>query len=354
VQRQVNHASDRGADWLRGQQRPDGTFSGAHQIGLTALPALTLLECGARPDDPVIRKAARFVREGAPRLAGAFETYELSLAVLFLDRLADPGDRALVRSLALRLVAGQRPDGGWSYRCPRLGEKEQTKLLATLDAGRPRLDRARPGSEGGLPDRAANQARPAAGSDNSNTQFAVLALWAASRHGLPLEAPLGAVARRFRASQSADGSWGYHGMAGSPAMTGVGLLGLAVGHGLAAEDPARKPVRDADIDRGLSALARHVGERSGGDYNLYFLWTLERVCVLYRLRELEGKDWYRPGVDFLLPRQRPDGSWRVGGYPGSSALSDTGLALLFLRRANLAADLTHKLGSFLRVGGAAR
>src|SRR5262245_47281563 len=60
VQRQVNEASDRGAAWLRGQQRPDGTFSAAHTTGLTALPALTLLECGVKPDDPVIRKAARF------------------------------------------------------------------------------------------------------------------------------------------------------------------------------------------------------------------------------------------------------------------------------------------------------
>jgi hypothetical protein len=193
------------------------------------------------------------------------------------------------------------------------------------------------------------------GSDNSNTQFAILALWAASRHGLPLERALAAVAVRFRASQLDDGSWNYQSTPrgkGTPAMTGVGLLGLAVGHGLGPDDPKRKPARDADIDRGLAALARRVGEKS--EVNLYFLWTLERVCVLYGLRQIEGKDWYRWGADRLLDRQEAKGGWQQGVYHGSTELVDTALALLFLRRANLASDLTRKLESFIRVGGPSR
>ena len=37
--------------------------------------------------------------------------------------------------------------------------------------------------------------------DNSNTQFAMLALWAARRHDVPVEVALGLVEQRFRATQ---------------------------------------------------------------------------------------------------------------------------------------------------------
>src|SRR5262249_33151767 len=48
------------------------------------------------------------------------------------------------------------------------------------------------------------------GSDNSNTQFATLAMWRAGRYGVPTERTLALLTRRFRTSQSSEGSWGYH------------------------------------------------------------------------------------------------------------------------------------------------
>src|SRR5260370_24477 len=45
------------------------------------------------------------------------------------------------------------------------------------------------------------------GGDNSNTQFALLALWAARNQKLPLDPTLQLVVRRFRNSQTANGSW---------------------------------------------------------------------------------------------------------------------------------------------------
>src|SRR5262245_34830456 len=86
-------------------------------------------------------------------------------------------------------------------------------------------------------------------SDNSNTQFAILALWAARRHEVPTERNLGLLLRRFTTSQEKGGGWGYEykeggGAGESPAMTCVGLLGMAVGHGLARdlEGPARNAI----------------------------------------------------------------------------------------------------------------
>jgi hypothetical protein len=77
--------------------------------------------------------------------------------------------------------------------------------------------------------------------------------------------------------------------------------------------------------------------------NLYYLWSIERVGVLYQLKTIEGKDWYNWGADQLLPKQQPSGAWNVPGYPGHNQVIDTCFVLLFLRQANLAKDLTSKL-----------
>jgi hypothetical protein len=144
-------------------------------------------------------------------------------------------------------------------------------------------------------------------------------------------------------------------------MTAAGLVGLAVGLGLAEEDgaardPKEVPPKDPAIEKGLRALAAAIdpaGKRPGkgggrGEVNLYFLWTLERVGVLYNLRQIDGKDWYRWGAESLVEVQKADGSWREGGYPGSMpayemASVDTCFALLFLKRANLVQDLSRRL-----------
>ncbi len=77
--------------------------------------------------------------------------------------------------------------------------------------------------------------------------------------------------------------------------------------------------------------------------NLYFLWSLERVAVLYDLPAIGDKDWYRWGAEILVANQDVAGNWIGGMYPGNSPILDTCLALLFLQRANLVKDLTSRL-----------
>src|SRR5262249_41367860 len=82
--------------------------------------------------------------------------------------------------------------------------------------------------------------------------------------------------------------------------------------------------------------------------NLYYLWSIERIAVMYNLKTLGHKDWYRWGMEVLVTNQMQKGpdaaAWVQGGI---SALSDpivnTCFALLFLRGANLASDLTARL-----------
>jgi hypothetical protein len=84
------------------------------------------------------------------------------------------------------------------------------------------------------------------------------------------------------------------------------------------------------------------------------LWSLERACVTLNLETLGKKDWYNWGAELLLANQQPNGTWQ-GEYAGSGA--DTCFALLFLRKSNLARDLSGSLvgmkeaAKMLRAGG---
>src|SRR5262245_57184518 len=122
----LKKTQSRAGDWPRRDQGKE------HVVGYTALPALTLLECGVEPKDPAIQNAATLLRKNTNALE---ETYDLALAILFLDRLGNTKDEGLIKALSARLIAGQKGTGGWGYKCP--GPKELTpalrnSLLATL------------------------------------------------------------------------------------------------------------------------------------------------------------------------------------------------------------------------------
>ena len=111
---------------------------------MAALPALTLLECGVPPSDPIVQKAAALVRAQVRQAVTSRDTYQLALAVLFLDRLGDKRDAELIQFLALRLVAGQRlADGGWDYTCPQFDKPVIKTLLQHLKDGKQTLEQWR-------------------------------------------------------------------------------------------------------------------------------------------------------------------------------------------------------------------
>jgi hypothetical protein len=365
----VGELVSRGVAYLKKTQDPKtGTWNDRqHADEYAGMAGLTLLECGVDPKDAVVQRAAGFVRQKAKSFTG---TYGLSLYILFLDKLNDPADKPLIRELAMRLAAGQSAAGGWAYKNKVL-TAEQTDLLVDLlrevgprsfaDFTREQPERAKRYAplksvplgmlqrREGKPDQFFRQ-----GGDNSNTQFALLALWAARRHDLPLDRTLNLVVERFRHSQNSDGSWNYsgtHNASPLPTMTCAGLLGLAVGYGLtdAKGRPASGPQQDQAIQKALRHLSNAIGQpprARGGRTQLtqmYFLWSVERVAVLYQQKTIGDKEWYQWGLSMLAPHQKPDGSWHSGGGHGSSPLVDTCFALLFLQRVNLAQDLTDKL-----------
>jgi hypothetical protein len=440
LQKKIDEAIARGVKFLRESQNGDGTWTGnGHALGTTALPALTLLECGVPAKDPGIVAATNYVRKHA---VDNTATYEISLAILLLDKVADKKDKPVIQALALRLLAGQTANGGWGYDCPMLSTPEATQLLATLKKNRPKapsilIEKEGPGGppipvdksdKGPAPnplDKGARSPLPApaekqgdgfpktswlgtdpdadpldagfvaflqppvgakvpAGQppkdkkdkdkpkskrdDNSNTQFAMLALWAARRHDVPVEAALTLVEQRYRSTQLPEGGWGYQFQNGreKPSMTCVGLLGIALGRGSNVElamrgarpgQVAKKLPLDKQIRDGFASLGPHLEKQMPDGVNfppglsLYYMWSVERVAVLYDLRLIAGHDWYHWGVDILLPTQRANGSWQTGSYPGSNSTIDTCFALLFLKRVNLVQDLTENLRLYIPVDG---
>lgn len=190
--------------------------------------------------------------------------------------------------------------------------------------------------------------------DNSNTQFSLLALWAARRHGVPTERALMAAANRHSRSQNADGGWSYFDNEGGlgaggptsrsvPTMTCVGLLGLAMGH---ASTPVKggasaKTADNPAIGKGLEKLGEHISIEEMN--NFYLLWSVERVGMLYNLKTIGNKEWYDVGVEVVLPLQQQPGNWNARNYLGSTPALDTCFALLFLRRSNLVQDLSERL-----------
>ena len=281
-------------------------------------------------------------------------------ALFFLNRwnesrpqgLAD-NDRQLARSFALRVIAGQQSQGIWGYDGVLLTLAEEADLLAVLKKGIHKPNRPR---------------HPAVGYSISNTQFAMLALWGARKHGLPVRNTLLATAGHFHTTQLPKGNWSYGDAnwpqsALSTSSTCAGLIALAIEKALLEDEEfVRLPQKNgdgkqkADGNKAFAYLAQTINRKKGDPgeathqfkgtifqadswRDLYFLWSVERIGMIYGKDQIDGKDWYEWGYPIVLKTQKEDGRWQDRHGP----LVDTCFALLFLKRANIAKDLTEMI-----------
>ena len=333
LEKRVNRAIDRGVAYLQKNHNNHPQYR--NYLGLLGL---TLLECGIPADDPSVQQIAALFRTQRRQIT---QTYELALAILFLDRLGDPRDRRLIYDFGQLLLFGQVKGGIWTYGCLRDDPK---RFMPAVPVG-VRAD--------GRPVKVPANAiiNIFFRGDNSNTQLALLGLWVAQRHGVPVRSALLAAEQHFRCTRLSDGSWTYNSFAvyWRDSMTCAGLMSLAMSHSVRAgqgrdirpDQPI--PVYDAAISDGLRYLARALdkitvaGNRIVGVNArdpLYFLWSLERMAVIYDLKKIGDREWYPWAAQMLVDTQFPDGRWEgMGGVVG------TCFALLVLRRSNFAQDL---------------
>jgi hypothetical protein len=210
--------------------------------------------------------------------------------------------------------------------------------------------------------------------DHSNTQFATVGLWCGRRHSVDVKDALAALDKHYRACQQPGGGWAYTAAqaAPSPAMSCAGLMGLAIGFGAKnLKDGADKEPRledpealgkDPVVMAGLKYLGDFIAAANDQGLNptdlsrnLYFMWSLERVGMVYGLNTIGKVDWYDWGASILIKTQNQNnGSWRSDGFHSGSVDNATAFALLFLSRANLASDLSNKLKGKVKDPGTSR
>ncbi len=380
-------------------------ITGGTGIGSPALCGLALLETGLPANDAAVQNIAKTAR------ASVFitrSTYELSLLIMFFDRLGYKEDQPMIQFMTLRLMSGQTSGGAWSYSCDGLkldaveerqlqAELGNTRLVTPPGAGRPKKDdgkpredldpknppakkdpppepKEEPKKEGLHPalEKYLNQIGGAGNgfasgmnADHSNTQFATVGLWVGRRHHVPVGNALKLLDKHYRDCQAADGGWGYTGAGGlaSPQMTCAGLMGLAMGFGA---DNTAKAADDPKVSLGLKYVGQFIATAAdqrgaGGGFeqnnlsnNLYFLWSLERVAMVYGLQTIGKIDWYDWGSKLLMRSQQRDGSWQCGSGHVPGRDTATAFALLFLCKANLAEDLTTSLKGKVRDPGTSK
>jgi hypothetical protein len=320
---QVRRAIQRGIDYLKREQHKDGSWSDQPGLpgGISGLCTLALLTAGEPMTDPSMRAAVNHMRKIRVKM-----TYSLSLQTMVLANAEPLKDLLLIRDNVqlleeIQLKTGEKK-GAWGYS-------------DVQGAG-----------------------------DNSNSQFALLALNQAERAGVTVkDETWRRVLGYWQRTQNFDGSWGYmEGLNGTGSMTCAGISAMVIAserlnRGDAEIDGDRvrccgEPAEEDSVDRGLAWLGQHFsvhnnpGDRGGQIYLLYYLYGLERVGRLTNQRFIGRHDWYREGAEFLVNSQEElAGFWKGVGHAEDNPHISTSLALLFLakgRRPVLVSKLKHE------------
>ncbi len=304
--REVAEARQRAVAYLI-KREDDGKISeyGGQEGGITALATLALLQSGVKPDDRRVSKLLDKVRD-----VNAKTTYVVSLQTLVLCA-AEP-NKDLVEFIRrnvewlekAQLRTGPR-SGAWSY--------EKDPALRSLVQG-----------------------------DNSNTQFAMLALHEADHAGAPASEKTWLLALdHWLAEQREDGSWGYYrGMDGTGTMTSAGVACVSAAS-RRVKDKAKLEAAQAALKRAEKWLTDHFTveanppSSNSAKFKLWhfsYLSDMERAARLAGWSKIGEHDWRQEGTETLLKMQnRADGSWRGTGFAETDTVIATSLALLFLR-----------------------
>ena len=322
---QVRQAMDQGVAHLKSTQQADGSWPDytTNQVGgVTGLCTLALLNAGVGPEDENVRRSLAWLRTNRLK-----STYAVALQTMVFCKAEPTKDLLLIQRNVDWFEKNQITDG------PRKGAW------------------AYPGQAGG---------------DNSNSQFAILALHEAELAGAQVRAVTWRLAKAYwEGCQNSDGSWGYYpDTAGTGSMTCAGIASTII-----CNDSVRQPdasvngeeirccvqakAADDRIQRGVQWLERNfsVTRNPGHQLNLfvlYYLYGVERVGRMTAQRFLGQHDWFREGADRLVNEEIAGATyWKGERPPESNDQIATSFALLFLskgRRPVLLAKARHRPG----------
>jgi hypothetical protein len=319
----VEKALERGRRFIlksqTGDHWPPYGKGGKHgqTCGPTGLAVYALMESGMNPQSPKIAAALQWLTEQKEGM-----TYSLAcrmLAYAAAERTQPGKYREFLAKDAKQLWTSMN-GGRIHYLAPGRPEKPRSKKGKSARAPKPR---------GG------------GGFDNSNTQFALLGLWAASERGVEIPTSFWKESLiHWRGCQNRDGGWGYRGRSekgGSRGtMSASGLASLFVCNDKLFMGEYVKCGRgrlDKHTAAGLRWFEKGFATGLGGTmaaWANYYLYGVERVALASGYKYFGGHDWYKEGTAHLLRTQGGNGSW--SGQRWKIAVPNTAFAVLFLTR----------------------
>ncbi|MGO9470951.1 MAG: DUF4159 domain-containing protein [Isosphaeraceae bacterium] len=312
---QVEHAIRLGVRFLKARQQPDGSWpevEGRARTGTTSLITLALITAGENPASPAIQRAVEYLRHFGPE--DLKSTYAISLQTMVfaaaeprIDRVRIVANVKWLEHAQLKFADRQQWPGSWTY----------------------------------------SEQKSQAG-DNSNTQYALLGLNAASEAGVSIDPQVWALSRvYFEKLQNRDGGWSYRAGQGQStgSMTCAGLSSLIITGGRRFQSQefleghvihnCGKGGFDPAIARGIDWLTSHfqVSQNfgNGAIWKHYYLYALERAGRLAGVRFFGRFDWYRLGAEELVRTQNQFGGFWIG-FAQENDVVATSFALLFLAK----------------------
>lgn len=314
--KKLREALDRGALWVRGLQQPDGSFQLPPNVdtletnfplGYCALATLTLLKCGAEPDDPAVDRAFNHLYTLPLR-----KTYEVAMLILAIEaRFAPPEEAQDPEKKSYTAVAR-------GFFARRARPVDRDKLKACVDWLVGHRSKQFDGAGWRYPQGEIDL-------DNSNTQYAMLALKSARRLGadVPIEV-FAAVADYFVAQQDAVGPevpWFAVPAADGPIMEMLGLDKRREAERAQARAAEREAARDGTRER-----ARRPGE------------TLERMQMFARGWSYEPRE-----VKEGPPPTSREGTTppQTGTKVSTGSMTSSGVAALCIAKSELETQPQH-------------
>jgi hypothetical protein len=249
---------------------------------------------------------------------------------------------------AVRWLAGAKLHGteAVSLRAAALASLKDERVLKNLQRDVDWLLQAAY-RDGSYTDVSANgkDRRPDDPFDNTNSQWAVLGVYAGVERGLSVpgkHAYWGRVTRYWQSQQQPDGGWGYGTQLrggkmqdkpyGSITAAGVATLSICryqAARGRHVEGHVNPPIRP--LQKGLAWLENNISvdanPRKNAEWYYAWLFHLQRVGELTGRRYIAGVNWNKEATKRLRRKQNPDGSWGYG-----PRTTQTCFALLFLAR----------------------
>ena len=344
----VQQAIERGIKFLKTSNKsPD--FHNAYKNSDTLI-LWTLIHAGVPESDPFFKKCFDSVYNEPLE-----KTYKVALLAMCLEELDRVKYQEKIAHCAQFLLDNQCQNGQWGYGSPTEHVKDVKVPPPPAASGKPRaidkdnkpkvvqavaVKKMKEGPESG---------------DNSNSQYAALGLRACFDAGISLpEGSIVLAVKWWRESQFPDRKkdkegkelkhppvpsgisgkiegWNYKHETTDErgpyhAMTVGGVGALVIYDYMLGRDWKKN---DSFVKAGMNWMAQHY---TIAPWNTYYMYGLERACILYGTETLGDKVWYKDGANAILKAQGEDGSWGKD-TDWFNTTWDTCFSILFLRRA---------------------